>query len=251
MESEPAGRAPSPRTFSPRSRLSPRTPRACCAGSPGSSFRSSSRRWARTSRAFSGPRTEEEAGRSASPSIPRKKTSPPVRAVRALEAYFRRARAGGADLACASRGRERWRFSGRSSRTFSSTGCCASLRRFLWSTTSTPSWKSGGEGRSVAEEDRMKRRTAAHSARGRRRGRAPSPGGSRRDGGRSRSCSPARSRRATSRSGRSWAGRVAKVLVEEGARVAAGQPIVAVETDLIDLQIAAAAGARSRRRRRT
>jgi membrane fusion protein YbhG len=32
-------------------------------------------------------------------------------------------------------------------------------------------------------------------------------------------------------------GRVAKVLAEEGARVAAGQPIVQFETDLIDLQI--------------
>ena len=32
-------------------------------------------------------------------------------------------------------------------------------------------------------------------------------------------------------------GRVTKVLVEEGARVAAGQPIVQFETDLIDLQI--------------
>ena len=33
-------------------------------------------------------------------------------------------------------------------------------------------------------------------------------------------------------------GRVAKILVEEGATVAAGQPIVQFETDLIDLQIA-------------
>ena len=33
-------------------------------------------------------------------------------------------------------------------------------------------------------------------------------------------------------------GRVAKVLVEEGSQVAAGQPIVEFETDLIDLQIA-------------
>ncbi len=32
-------------------------------------------------------------------------------------------------------------------------------------------------------------------------------------------------------------GRVAKILVEEGSRVAAGQPIVQFETDLIDLQI--------------
>ncbi len=32
-------------------------------------------------------------------------------------------------------------------------------------------------------------------------------------------------------------GRVAKILVEEGANVAAGQPIVQFETDLIDLQI--------------
>jgi HlyD family secretion protein len=33
-------------------------------------------------------------------------------------------------------------------------------------------------------------------------------------------------------------GRVAKVLVEEGSRVAAGQPIVQFETDLLDLQVA-------------
>src|SRR5712691_8521996 len=33
-------------------------------------------------------------------------------------------------------------------------------------------------------------------------------------------------------------GRVARVLVEEGSRVAAGQPIVQFQTDLIDLQVA-------------
>ncbi|HEY6931641.1 MAG TPA: biotin/lipoyl-binding protein, partial [Thermoanaerobaculia bacterium] len=35
-----------------------------------------------------------------------------------------------------------------------------------------------------------------------------------------------------------FGGRVARVLVDEGARVTAGQPIVEFETDLIDLQIA-------------
>jgi membrane fusion protein YbhG len=35
-----------------------------------------------------------------------------------------------------------------------------------------------------------------------------------------------------------FGGRVLKVLVEEGATIAAGQPVVAFETDLIDLQIA-------------
>ena len=40
-------------------------------------------------------RTEEEARTIRLPFDPRKKSSPPVRAIRALEAYFRRARAGG------------------------------------------------------------------------------------------------------------------------------------------------------------
>ena len=57
---------------------------------------------------------------------------------------------------------------------------------------------------------------------------------------RSRSCSRARSRRGTSRSGRSRAAGSRRSWSRR-APVAAGQPIVQFETDLIDLQIAAAA----------
>jgi hypothetical protein len=73
--------------------------------------------------------TEDGARTIRLPFDPRKKTSPPALAVRALEKYLRRAGAAGRSP-CRARGRERSPSSARCSPTCSFTAFCGSSRRF-------------------------------------------------------------------------------------------------------------------------
>ena len=233
MESEPAGEKLC-RPSSSRRSPDPTTRWRCSGGSPGCSFRSSSRRWERTSRASSRPHRRRRRGRSAFPSIPRRRHLPRPWPSRRSKSTC----AGPAPperSLCASRGPARWRSLGSLQSCVFFHRVLRISRRFPWTPTSTRSSTSGNAERSAGEEQ-MKRKAllillVVILAAG-----AVLWASSRRAVEKSRSSSPARSRRGTSRSDRSSAA-ASRRSSSTRARVVAGQPIVQFETDLIDLQI--------------